>query len=330
MKTLEGKIAVVAGATRGAGRGIACALGEAGATVYCSGRSTRGKPATSGPYAGRPETIEETAEMVTAHGGVGIPVRTDHGAEEQVAALFERIQSEQRRLDILVNDFWGGPSVQQWGGFWKHPLDQGRGLFNGAWPHVITCRYAAALMVKRRAGLIVQITEGDTLSYRMNVFYDLGRICEIRLAYALAEELAPKGLTALALTPGYLRSEAILERFGVTEENWREAVKKVPTFGASETPFFVGRAVAALAADPHVFEKSGGLYSSWGLAREYGFVDADGSRPDLGKEMEEHATSWAWPTHTGLQWQIMPRPVAKQPSKRKSSSATSGKSRSRK
>jgi NAD(P)-dependent dehydrogenase (short-subunit alcohol dehydrogenase family) len=305
MQQLQGKVAVVAGATRGAGRGIACVLGEAGATVYCTGRSVRGNPAVTGPYAGRPETIDETAEMVAARGGTGIAVRTDHAVEEQVAALFARVRREQGRLDVLVNVFWGGPSVAQWGKFWRHPLDGGRALFAAVWPHVVTCRYAAALMVRRRSGLIVQLTEGDALFYRMNLFYDLGRVSEMRLAYALAEELAPHNITALALTPGYLRSEAMLEHFGVTEANWREGARKDPTFIASETPFLVGRAVVALAADPRVLEKSGGVYSSWGLAREYGFTDVDGSRPDLGRYSEEHLGEYPFGRpHTAVRWTL--------------------------
>jgi NAD(P)-dependent dehydrogenase (short-subunit alcohol dehydrogenase family) len=276
-------------------------LGEAGATVYCSGRSARGRPVKTGPYAGRPETIEETAEMVAAHGGVAIPVRTDHAEEGQVVALFEQVRRQQKRLDILVNVFWGGPSVKQWGKFWTHSLDEGRALFAAAWPHVMTCRCAAALMVKRRSGLIVQITEGDGLFYRLNLFYDSGRLAEIRLAYAMAEELKPFGITALALTPGYLRSEAMLDHFGVTEANWREAAKKDPHFLHSETPFFVGRAIVALAADPRQLEKSGGLYSSWGLAREYGFTDIDGSRPDIGQQIGELPFG---PPHTGILWTL--------------------------
>jgi NAD(P)-dependent dehydrogenase (short-subunit alcohol dehydrogenase family) len=286
-------------------------LGEAGATVYCSGRSARGHPPATGPYAGRPETIEETAEMVAAHGGVGIPVRTDHSAPEQVAALCERIRRDQGPLDILVNVFWGGPSVTQWGKFWKHSLQDGRALFSAAWPHLVTCRYAAAMMVERRSGLIVQLTEGDTLIYRMNLFYDLGRISEIRLAHAMAEELAPHRVTALAVTPGFLRSEAMLEHFGVTEANWREGAKKDANFIASETPFFVGRAIAALAADPRIQEKSGGVYSSWGLAREYGFTDIDGSRPNFGKHAEEHFGQFPFgPPRTGFLWAVsrLPEP----------------------
>jgi NAD(P)-dependent dehydrogenase (short-subunit alcohol dehydrogenase family) len=303
VQLLEGKVAVVAGATRGAGRGVACALGEAGATVYCSGRSVRGSLAATGPYAGRPETVEETAELVGARGGMGIAARTDHADEEQVAALLERVRREQGRLDLLVNVFWGGPEVKHWGKFWEHPLADGRALFAAAWPHALTSRYAAALMVERRSGLIVQLTEGDTLDYRGNLFYDLGRLAEARLAFAMAEELAPHGVTALALTPGFLRSEAMLDHFGVTEANWREAARKYPDFIASETPLFVGRDVVALAADPRVSEKSGGLFSSWGLAREYGFRDSDGSQPDMGKRLAERAKS-VGATRTGFRWMV--------------------------
>jgi NAD(P)-dependent dehydrogenase (short-subunit alcohol dehydrogenase family) len=276
--------------------------------VYCSGRSARGQPVTEGPYAGRPETIEETAEMVNARGGVGIPVRTDHSVETEVAALLDHIRREQGRLDLLVNVFWGGPSVQQWGKFWKHSLEDSQALYSSAWPHLVTCRYAAALMVERRSGLIVQLTEGDGLFYRMNLFYDLGRLSEIRLAFALAEELTPYGVAALAVTPGYLRSEAMLDHFGVTEANWRKGIKKDANFILSETPFFVGRAVAALAADPRILDKSGGLYSSWGLAEEYGFTDVDGSRPDQRKPSSGHFSGSPWPSHVGFQWTLSRRP----------------------
>jgi len=306
MKPMAGKVALVAGATRGAGRGIARMLGEAGATVYCTGRNSRSRPNTAGYYAGRPETIEETAEMVEAVGGTAIPVRVDHGVEEEVEALFSRVRSEQGRLDVLVNVFWGGPSVTQWGGFWKHPLEAGRALFDAAWPHVVTCRHAAPLMVERREGLIVQLTDGDALFYRMNLFYDLGRIAEIRLAYALAEELAPRGVTALALTPGYLRSEAMLDGFGVTEANWRDAVRKDPHFILSETPFLIGRAVVALATDPDVARRSGGLFSSWGLSEEYGFTDVDGTRPQERRHLTKHdGGPPGGPPRTPARWQLL-------------------------
>jgi NAD(P)-dependent dehydrogenase (short-subunit alcohol dehydrogenase family) len=306
MQPLKGKVALVAGATRGAGRGIACMLGEAGATVYCSGRSARGNPNRTGYFAGRPETIDETAEMVAAHGGVGIPVRTDHLDEEQVATLIERVRREQGRLDVLVNDISEG-EAHDWEPFWKLSLDKGfRALRQGIHSHIITSRHAAPLMIEGRGGLIVEIGDGDTLGYRGNLFYDLVKITVSRLAYAMAEELHKHRVAAVALTPGFMRTEAILESFGVTEANWREAAENNPrakSFGFinSESPFFVGRAVAALAADPHVLDKSGGLYSSWGLAREYGYTDYEGSRPDLGKHLGESPFG---PPRTGFQWTL--------------------------
>jgi NAD(P)-dependent dehydrogenase (short-subunit alcohol dehydrogenase family) len=287
MQPLAGKIALVAGATRGAGRGIACMLGEAGATVYCTGRSTRGNLASGSQ---RPETIEETAEMVGGYGGTGIAVRVDHTVPEEVAALFERVEAEQGRLDMLVNDVWGGDALTEWGRpFWE--LDLAAGLLmqqRGLHTHIITSRYGVSLLLKQGQGLLVEITDGDTPAYRGNLFYDLVKSSVIRLAYAMAEELRPHGVTALALTPGFLRSEAMLDLFGVTEANWQEGAQRDPHFIASETPFFVGRAVAALAADPDVARKAGGVYSSWGLARDYGFTDIDGRRPDWGAYFAEH------------------------------------------
>ncbi|HZQ10007.1 MAG TPA: SDR family oxidoreductase [Anaerolineae bacterium] len=296
MKPLEGKIAVVAGATRGAGRGIAVTLGEAGATVYCTGRSTRqnSKPrAKNAPpfeLEGRPETIDETAEMVTAGGGIGIPVRVDHTQVNEVQALFQRVQSEQGRLDILVNDVWGGDALSEWGKpFWELDLDKGFLMIQRAvFSHIITSRYAAPLMLPHKRGLIVEITDGDTSDYRGNLFYDFVKSSVIRLAYDMAQELAPYNITALAVTPGFLRSEAMLEHFGVTQANWREGAKKDPHFIASETPYFVGRAVAALAADPNVAQKAGKALSSWNLAEEYSFNDVDGTRPNWGRYFEEN------------------------------------------
>jgi len=277
---LSGKIAVVAGATRGAGRGIACALGEEGATVYCTGRSIRGTPA-SGNY---PETIEETAEMVTARGGKGIAVQVDHTVEEQVKVLLERIAAEQGRLDILVNDVWGGDALTEFGkAFWHVSLDKGRLMLERAiYSHIVTSHFAAPLLMKSERGLIVEITDGDSYTYRGNVFYDLVKCSVIRLAYTMSRELRRTQVTVVALTPGFLRSERMLEHFGVTEANWREGAKQSPEFIESETPFFVGRAVAALAADPDVSKKSGRVFSSWGLAPEYGFTDVDGRVPDIG------------------------------------------------
>jgi NAD(P)-dependent dehydrogenase (short-subunit alcohol dehydrogenase family) len=286
--TLKGKIAVVAGATRGAGRGIACMLGELGATVYCTGRSVRGQLA-SGKQ--RPETIEETAEMVTNYGGVGIAVQVDHTVEAQVAALFARIQAEQQgQLDILVNDVWGGDELAEWGKpFWEQNIEQGLLMQQRAvHSHIITSHYAAPLMVARQQGLIVEITDGHTAAYRGNFFYDLAKSSVIRLAYAMSEELRPHHITALAVTPGFLRSEAMLDLFGVTEANWQEGAKKDPHFIASETPYFVGRAVAALAADPDVAGKSGQALSSWDLSVEYGFSDMDGQKPHWGNYFATH------------------------------------------
>jgi NAD(P)-dependent dehydrogenase (short-subunit alcohol dehydrogenase family) len=311
MKPLKGKVAVVAGATRGAGRGIACMLGEGGATVYCSGRSTRAHPATTGIYAGRPETIDETAEMVTAHGGVGVPIRTDHLEEKQVESLFKRVRREHGRLDILVNDISEG-EIYDWEPFWKLSLEKGlRAVRNGIHSHVITNRYGTPLMVENRSGLIVEIGDGPTLVYRGHLFYDLVKVTVNRLALAMAEELHRHGVAALAVSPGYMRTEYALDHFGVTEANWRDGAKKDPDFLASETPCYVGRAIAALAADRHVLEKSGGVYSSWGLAREYGFTDIDGSQPDLEKHFgAKLGESPFGPPRTRFRWTLSCLPEA--------------------
>lgn len=286
MQPLKGKIAVVAGATRGAGRGIACMLGEAGATVYCTGRSIRGKPATGN----RPETIEETAEMVNAHGGVGIPVQVDHTIAEQVQSLFERVKAEHGHVDVLVNDVWGGDALTEWGKpFWEHSLHKGLLMQQRAvHSHIITSHSAVPLMIERKQGLIIEITDGDNFGYRGNLFYDLVKISVIRLAYAMAKELRPHNVTALAVTPGFLRSEEMLDNFGVTEANWQDGAKQDQHFLASETPFFVGRAVAALAGDPNVAQKSGKVFSSGKLALEYDFTDIDGQQPNWGKYFEEN------------------------------------------
>jgi NAD(P)-dependent dehydrogenase (short-subunit alcohol dehydrogenase family) len=286
MQPLQGKVAVVAGATRGAGRGIATMLGEAGATVYCTGRSVRGQLASG---ANRPETIEETAEMVTGYGGVGIPVQVDHLVEEQVKALFDRVQAEQGRLDILVNDIWGGDELEAWGmPFWEMDVAQGlRMLQVGIHTHIITAKYGAPRLIACGSGLIVEITDGDSTNYRGSFYYDLVKSTVIRLAYSMAEELRPHGVSAVAVTPGFLRSEAMLDHFGVTEANWQDGAKQDPHFIASETPYFVGRAVAALAADPAMAQKSGGVYASWTLSDEYGFVDMDGRRPHWGRYFEQ-------------------------------------------
>ena len=279
-RPLRGRVAVVAGATRGAGRGIARMLGEAGATVYCTGRSVRGRPATPG----RPETLEETAEMVSAEGGRGIAVRADHTVESEVEQLFARVRAEAGRLDVLVNDIWGGDALTEWGKpFWELSVARGAKMLERAvQTHIITSRHGAPLMVERSAGLIVEVTDGDTFGYRGNLSYDLAKYAVVRLAYAMAADLRGHGVTALAITPGFLRSEAVLDHFEVTEADWRDAIEKDEYFVESETPCYVGRAIAALAADPNVAAKSGGLFSSWGLAKEYGFTDVDGRRPDWG------------------------------------------------
>jgi len=280
--TLRGAVALVAGATRGAGRGIALELGTAGATVYVTGRSVRGHTAMPG----RPETIDETAEMVSARGGVGIAVRVDHTVEEQVGALFERVRREQGgRLDLLVNDVWGGDELTAWGKpFWEHSLRDGLLMQKRAvHSHIITASYGAPLMVARGRGLIVEVTDGTDYAYRGSLFYSLAKISAIHLASAMADDLRPHNVTALAVTPGFLRSEAMLDHFGVTEQNWRDGARKDPHFIASETPFYVGRAVTALALDPRVAEKSGRTLSSWDLAREYSFTDVDGQQPHWGE-----------------------------------------------
>jgi len=283
---LKGKIAVVAGATRGAGRAIAEMLGEQGATVYVTGRSVRGNLSDMG----RSETIEETAERVARKGGIGIPIRVDHTEEDEVKALFDRIRNEQSgKLDILVNDIWGGDGLTVWGKtFWEHSLQDGLKILNRAvHSHMITSYYAAPLMVERKQGLIIEITDGDNYDYRGNLYYSLAKVSGIHLAAAMAADLKPHGVTALALTPGFLRSEAMLDHFGVTEANWRDATVQEPHFIASETPYYVGRAVASLAADPQVALKAGKALSTWELVDEYDFHDEDGTQPRWGTYYRE-------------------------------------------
>jgi NAD(P)-dependent dehydrogenase (short-subunit alcohol dehydrogenase family) len=315
MKTLNGKVAVVAGATRGAGRGIARMLGEAGATVYCTGRSSRTQPNTSGHhYAGRPETIEETAEMVDTAGGRGIAVRVDHTVEAEVAALFKRVKRDEKRLDVLVNVLTGKP-VADWSSFWKLPPEKGREQVDSwIWPHVTTAHYAAQMMAAQKSGLMVEIVEQHTIGYHGQFYFDMFEAALKRLAFGLATELASKNVTAVAITPGFMRTEAILEGFGATEETWEVAARENPKaksfgFAGSETPCFVGRAVAALAADPKVSAKSGGVYSSWGLAEEYGFTDVDGRRPNMHAYMVEHFPHiFAAKPALALEWTVAPIP----------------------
>jgi NAD(P)-dependent dehydrogenase (short-subunit alcohol dehydrogenase family) len=286
---LDGKVALVAGATRGAGRGIAVGLGEAGATVYCSGRSTRGRRSDYD----RPETIEETAELVTEAGGAGIAVAADHLEPGQVRRLVERIDAERGQLDVLVNDIWGGELLFEWNvPVWEHDLERGLRMLRLAIDtHLITSHHALPLLLRSPGGLLVEVTDGtadyNASNYRLSVFYDLAKSGVIRIAWAQAQELGPRGATAVALTPGWMRSEMMLANYGVTEERWRDALEREPHFGISETPLYTGRAVAALAADPERARWNGASLSSGGLARVYGFTDADGSRPDAWRYMVE-------------------------------------------
>jgi NAD(P)-dependent dehydrogenase (short-subunit alcohol dehydrogenase family) len=288
--TMSGKVALVTGATRGAGRGTAVALGEAGATVYCTGRTTRTKRSEYD----RPETIEETAELVEAAGGQGIAVEVDHLQPARVEALVQRIEAEQGRLDVLVNDIWGGEKLAEWNTpVWEHDLAGGLRMLRLAIDtHLITSHFALALLIRRPGGLVVEMTDGtleyNAANYRLSTFYDLAKTAVIRLAFAQGKELAPHGCTAVALTPGWIRSEMMLDNYGVTEANWRDGAATNPHFAAiSESPRFVGRAVAALAADPDVQRRNGGSFSSGGLAREYGFTDVDGSQPDCWRYLVE-------------------------------------------
>ncbi|MGW5037550.1 SDR family oxidoreductase [Streptomyces parvulus] len=286
---LAGRVALVAGATRGAGRGIAVELGAAGATVYVTGRSTRARRSEYD----RPETIEDTADLVTEAGGHGVAVPADHLDPEQVARLVDRVAREQGRLDILVNDIWGGENLFEWDRpVWEHDLDKGLRLLRLAVEtHAITSHHALPLLLRGSGGLVVEVTDGtdeyNRENYRNSFFYDLAKTSVLRMAFALGHELAPHGATAVALTPGWLRSEIMLDHFGVAEENWRDALDRVPHFAISETPRYVGRAVAALAADPDVARFNGRSLSSGGLAREYGFTDLGGSRPDAWRYLVE-------------------------------------------
>jgi NAD(P)-dependent dehydrogenase (short-subunit alcohol dehydrogenase family) len=278
---LNGRVAVVAGATRGAGRGIARALAEAGATVYCTGRSVPGNPS---PYK-RPETIDETAAMIAADGGSAVAVRVDHTVESEVEALFARVGKAHGRIDLLVNCVAGEePLMRQWGDFWKVDVTHADAILRQSLvSHIITAKHAALAMMRARRGLIVETTENDILSAGGNPLAQAVKLAIKGFALTMAAELKSHGITAVAITPGFLRSEAMLERHDVTEDNWRDAGKKDPNFLESESPLFVGRAVAALARDPDVMRHTGRLLSSWELSREYQFTDYDGRRPDWGR-----------------------------------------------
>ena len=285
---LEGRVALVAGATRGAGRGIAVQLGAAGATVYCTGRTTRHERSEMN----RAETIEETAELVDAAGGRGIAVQVDHLEPDQVAALVDRIDREQGALHVLVNDIWGATRMEWDATVWESTLEIGlRMLRRGVDSHAITAHFALPLLIRSPGGLVVEVTDGtaeyNATNYRVSFFYDLAKAANLRTAFALGHELAPHGATAVALTPGWLRSEAMLEAFGVTEDNWRDATERIPHFAIAESPAFVGRAVVALASDPDVARWNGQSLSSGQLARVYGFTDIDGSQPDAWRYVPE-------------------------------------------
>ena len=277
---LQGHIALVAGATRGAGRGIARALGEAGATVFCTGRSVTGRPS---PY-GRPETVDETAALITAAGGQAVALRVDHTVEAEVEALVTRIVKEHGRLDVLVNSIAGEePLMGQWGSFWDVDVAQADQVFRQALvSHIVTAKHVAPHMIRRRRGLIVEVTESDIFGGGGNPLAWSVKLATKGLALNMAAELHVHSVTAVAITPGFLRSEAMLDGLGVTEANWRDAGEKDSNFLESESPLYVGRAVAALAQDPKMLARTGQLWSSWELSRDYGFIDDDGRRPDWG------------------------------------------------
>lgn len=288
---LTGQVALVAGATRGGGRGIARALGAAGALVYCTGRST----SDGGRGMDRPETIDETAALIEQAGGRAIAIRVDHTREDEVASLAGRIRDEAGRLDVLVDSVWGGDPMIDWSKqFWELDLATlGPYLDQTLTSHIITGRHLAPLMVEADRGLIVEVIDGHFAGYRGHLLYDLVKAALARLAYGMAMELARTGVTALALSPGFLRSEAVLEHFGVTEANWRDGIAKDPFFAQSETPFLVGRAVVALAADPQSRQKAGRIHFAADLARAYGFTDLDGSIPDFPQLFDDNVAQLA-------------------------------------
>jgi NAD(P)-dependent dehydrogenase (short-subunit alcohol dehydrogenase family) len=291
MATLDGKVALAAGATRGAGRAIAVELARAGAYVYATGRSS----SIYGPSdMDRPETIEETGELMLAAGGDGQAACVDHLEPEQVGSLVERIDAERGRLDVLVNDIFGGDRYAQWDKkLWEHDLDGGlRMLRMGIDTHLITCAKALPLMLRGEGGLVVEMTDGtskfnSTFRRGVGFYYDQVKAAVERITIGLTAELADTSCTAVAVTPGWLRSERMLEHFGVTEDTWRDALEETPHFCSSESPTYVARGIAALASDPDVSRHAGRVLSSAELARTYGVTDTDGSRPDCWRYLVE-------------------------------------------
>ena len=284
---LKNRIALVTGASRGAGRGIAVELGAAGATVIVTGRSTRAEPARAyGPLLALsgmeqvPGSIDDTANEATAAGGLGIAIRCDHANEDDVAALFQRVQREHGRLDVLVNNAWGGHETFDGvfdAPFWERPMVHWDAMMDrGVRHHLLASRHAAPIMLKQRRGLIVTTTFRDRDRYlRGNLFYDLAKASMTRLAFGMAEELRPHGVASLAVSPGWMRTEFILAGHKTDEAHWQER----PSLARTESPRYLGRAVAALAADENVLAKSGGVHLVADLAREYGFTDIDGRQP---------------------------------------------------
>jgi NAD(P)-dependent dehydrogenase (short-subunit alcohol dehydrogenase family) len=290
-RPLAGQVALVAGATRGAGRGIARALAGAGALVYCTGRSAAGHPKGMD----RPETIAQTVALIESAGGRAVAVRVDHTREDEVARLAERVRSESGRLDVLVNSIWGADPMLDWSQrFWQLDLAGVRAYVDQTViSHLLTCRHLAPLMVEADRGLIVEVIDGHFAGYRGHVLYDLAKASLARLAYGMAMELARTGVTALSVSPGFLRSEAVLEYFGVEEANWRDAISKDPYFAESESPWLVGRAVVALAADPAVRRKAALIHFASDLAREYVFTDVDGRVPDFPRLFDDRVRALA-------------------------------------
>jgi NAD(P)-dependent dehydrogenase (short-subunit alcohol dehydrogenase family) len=314
---LKGRVAVVAGATRGAGRGIARMLGEAGATVYCTGRSTRASaPPSPRQASGRSETIEETAELVTAAGGVGIPVRVDHTQDDEVAALFQRVAQDHQRVDVLANVITGDPA--SWKEFLEETPSEGRTFVDTwVWPHISTAWHAAKIMSAHQSGLLVELVEQNGIDYHGAFYFDLMEIVLKRHIFALAHNLGQRGITAVAVEPGFMRTEAILEKFGVTEANWHDGLQqgKAWGWGGSESPCFVGRAVAALAADGGVARWNGRICTAWDLSAHYGFTDIDGSLPDrqvlVAAQAEAKKTflapMFAATQSVPVEWRVAPR-----------------------